>query len=215
MVQQPSRQAETAEAPAAADFGNLADAHAELLRERDIQFDFPPAELPPPRVPEPSGLNLAPLLEVVFWIVVALAAAGLIYLIVTRLTGFSWRRRVKDAAATADQADWRPDAVRARTLLEEADALAAEGRFSEAAHLLLHRSIEDIDQRRPETVRPALTSRELAGLPALPPEPASAFGSIVRAVERSLFGGRALAEPDWRDCRAAYERFAFAAAWRQ
>jgi hypothetical protein len=44
--------------------------------------------------------------------------------------------------------------------------------------------------------------------------PADAFRAIVAAVERSLFGGRALDAADWQDCRAAYERFAFAEAWR-
>ena len=33
-------------------------------------------------------------------------------------------------------------------------------------------------------------------------------------VERSLFARRPLAEGDWRDCRAAYEDFAFAEGWR-
>ena len=32
-------------------------------------------------------------------------------------------------------------------------------------------------------------------------------------VERSLFARRALAADDWRDCRAAYEEFAFAESW--
>ena len=33
-------------------------------------------------------------------------------------------------------------------------------------------------------------------------------------VERSLFAQRPLGESDWRDCRAAYEEFAFAEGWR-
>ena len=69
--------------------------------------------------------------------------------------------------------DWRPEAHEARTLLGEADALAAAGRFSEAAHrdqvrsaphctavsgghgdrITLFRSIEDVDERLPELIR--------------------------------------------------------------
>jgi hypothetical protein len=103
----------------------------------------------------------------------------------------------------------------ARGLLGDADALAAAGRYSDAAHLLLHRSIADIEEKRPATIRKALTSRDIASLPTIPASPASAFAAIVRAVERSLFGGRPLDEPAWRDCRAAYERFAFAQEWQR
>jgi hypothetical protein len=34
------------------------------------------------------------------------------------------------------------------------------------------------------------------------------------AVEKSLFGRRPLDAEDWRDCRAAYENFAFSAEWK-
>jgi hypothetical protein len=97
----------------------------------------------------------------------------------------------------------------ARQLLGDADALAAEGRYSEAAHLLLHRSIAEIDRRRPASVRKALTSRDIAALPAIPPSPAAAFRSIVAAVERSLFGRPPARRRRLAGCRAAYERFAF------
>ena len=61
------------------------------------------------------------------------------------------------------------------------------GRYSEAAHLLLFRSIEDIDARRPDLVRPALTSRDIAALPRSPARPRRAFARIAMMVERSLF----------------------------
>jgi hypothetical protein len=197
-------------------------AHAELLADPSIQFELPQIE---PRVPEqrareevrvPSGFDLpsAPAgagTLALFWIVVGLAAAGLLYLIVRRLA--EWRRPTHARSAEAE-ADWRLEEAPARQLLGDADALAAAGRYSEAAHLLLHRSIEEIDRRRPATVRKALTSRDIAGLPSIPPSPAAAFGAIVRAVERSLFGGRPLGADDWQICRSAYERFAFAGEWQ-
>ncbi|HWT13705.1 MAG TPA: DUF4129 domain-containing protein, partial [Allosphingosinicella sp.] len=82
------------------------------------------------------------------------------------------------------------------------------------AHLLLFRSIEDIESRRPRLVRPALTSRDIAALDAIPERPRGAFSRMARLVERSLFARRPLAEGDWRDCRAAYEEFAFVEGWR-
>ena len=96
-----------------------------------------------------------------------------------------------------------------REQLADASAASAE----EAARLVLHRSIADIKAHRPTLVRPALTSRDIAGLTALPGGPRAAFARIAMLVERSLFARRALAADDWRDCRAAYEEFAFAESW--
>jgi len=85
--------------------------------------------------------------------------------------------------------------------------------FDEAAHLLLFRSIDDIEDRRPRLVRPALTARDIAALDAVPPAARGAFSQIGSAVERSLFGGQALDAAAFVACRAAYEAFAFDKAW--
>jgi hypothetical protein len=196
-------------------------AHAELIADSTIQFELRPVEMPAaPNREEQSvpggGISLpageaGPVAVAIFWIVIALAAAGLVYLIAARLAG--WRFSGKAAQAQAEP-EWRMEPAPARQLLDDADVLAAEGRYSEAAHLLLHRSIAEIDRRRPATVRKALTSRDIAASPAIPPSPAAAFRAIVAAVERSLFGAHALDAADWQDCRAAYERFAFAREWQ-
>ena len=149
----------------------------------------------------------------VFWLLVAMAALAILYFIALRLSKIRapWHRaRSKETEA----AELQPRPALARQLLQEADELALEGRFSEAAHLILFRSIEEIDSRRPELVRPALTSRDIAALPAIPEQPRSAFARIAMIVERGLFARRELGEGDWRDCRSAYEQFAFAQAWR-
>ncbi len=200
-----------------ADGVSFAEAHRELLDDGSIQFELKPVFSDQPQASEarldvrpPSSFEPGPVPQIVFWVVVAAAAAGLLYLILARLAG--WRRR--DKPAEAAEPEWAIAEAPARTMLGEADALAAQGLYSEAAHLLLHRSIEEIDQRRPASVRKALTSRDIAGLPAIPPSPARAFASIVRAVERSLFGKRTLDAGDWRECREAYEHFAFAREWQ-
>jgi hypothetical protein len=198
-------------APAPIDGDAFAAAHRQLLGDASIQFDLARIE-PPPQPPDFSGS--VPLLQGVFWIVVAAIILFLIYLIAQRLSGAEWRWRRRAPADEAAEPSWRPEAGEARELLGEADALAAAGRFSEAARLLLFRSIGDIDSRRPDLVRPALTSRDIAALDAIPGRPRSAFARIAMLVERSLFAQRPLAEGDWRDCRAAYEDFAFAEGWR-
>jgi hypothetical protein len=193
-------------------------AHQELLEDSSIQFELLPVEPPEQRPAQSIQLDrdlgasndMGALPQILFWIVIGLAAAGLLYLIVARL----WGSRRREGPADQPQVQWQIAQEPAMQLLDDADALAAQGRYSEAAHLLLHRSIAEIDRRRPAAVRKALTSRDIARLPAIPARPAQAFAGIVRAVERSLFAGRALDEADWRRCRDDYQRFAFAAEWQ-
>lgn len=205
---------------ATGDPARFAEAYNALREDRSIQFEM--AEAQPPEVPAwmrwlGELLNgSGPIFQVLFWIIVAIGMLGLIYAIArwAQDGGFRRLKRRRRLDANADAPAWRPEEAPARALLGEADALAAAGRFSEAAHLLLFRSIDEIDKRRPHLVRPALTSRDIAGAPQLPAGPRNAFSRIVVAVESSLFGGCSLGEADWIGCRAAYEEFAFAREWR-
>lgn len=104
--------------------------------------------------------------------------------------------------------EWHPGADAARALLEEADRLAGEGRFDEAVHLLLRRSVDHIAEARPDWLHPAATAREIAGLPGLSDAARRAFSTIAERVERSLFALRNLGEGDWSAARAAYADFA-------
>ena len=191
------------------------EAHRALLADSSIQFELKAYE--PPQTPgwvEWLGRFLSnehPVLNGLLWVAVGLIVLTLLFFVLRRLAGSRWPW-ASEPEETVD--DWRPGEAPARALLAEADALAAEGRFGEAAHLLLFRSIEDIDSRRPDLVRPALTSRDIAALPAIPERPRGAFARIAMMVERSLFARRPLGEVDWRDCRSAYEEFAFAEGWR-
>lgn len=104
--------------------------------------------------------------------------------------------------------EWTPDREAAVALLEDADRLAAEGRYGEAAHLLLQRSVHHIAQARPDWLHPASTAREIATLPPLPERARRAFAAIAERVERSLFALRELTQADWTAARAAYADFA-------
>lgn len=210
----------TSAPPTPLDPATFSSAHNALLSDSSIQFELTEAPVPPPPPPpDPSAppsrdwlgdffATDHPWLRVSLWVLAALFALAIIAIVVMRLRGMEWPW-ARGAEAKAD-ADWRPEAGLARTLLGQADALAAAGRYSEAAHLLLYRSIEDVDERRPDLIRKSLTSRDIAALPAIPERPRGAFARIALAVERGIFARRALAEPDWRECRAAYEEFAFA-----
>jgi hypothetical protein len=202
----------------------LAEAHARLLADRSLQFTLgqPPT---PPNFKTPEWLKavsrwigeaatfLAPYAVWIFWIGVGLAVLAVLYLVARDILGsrLPFRRRKPQRVKPAD---WRPEALKARALLADADRLAGEGRFDEAAHLLLFRSIDDIDERRPRLLRPALTARDIAGLDQVPSPARNAFARITAIVERSLFGGEALDADAFADCRSAYEAFAFGEAWR-
>lgn len=138
----------------------------------------------------------------------------LLAVVVALLAWFLWHllspalRRRKSAQEEAEEIAWVPQREEALALLEDADRLAAEGRYDEATHLLLQRSVHQIATARPDWVEPSSTARELASLPALPDTARTAFGTIATRVERSLFALRSLGLEDWEAAREAYATFA-------
>lgn len=190
----------------------LAAAHQAFMQADGLQRDFTPMPVmkPPPawlmRLLHALG-EAAPVLKIVFWAGVALGVAALIWVIVRDLPFAALFRRKK---AAAEPSDWRPDAGAAHALLEDADRLAEAGRFEEAIHLLLFRSIEDIGAKRPEAVRAALTSRDIVEAAPLSEDGRAAFRLIADAVERSFFGGRPAGRDEFDRCRGQYEAFALA-----
>lgn len=194
----------------------LAAAHEALRRDASFQFDrtgFTPPEAPAWLRWIADALHaIAPLLEWVFWIGLALLAALVLFAIWREILKLR-RPKARPKAAGQAAAPWRPDAQAARDLLAEADALAARGLYAEASHLLLLRSVEDMERHRPRALRVSLTTREIAALQGLPENARTAFAAIGRVVERSLFGGAAVGRDDFADCRRAYEAFALPEGW--
>jgi len=188
-----------------------------LLADSRIQFALPQA--PQPRTPEwlkaiARWLHDAwPVLKVLTWITLGAIALFILYMIVSQFVDLRWPWR-RTAEEAPEEPEWRPDAAPVRALLEEADALAAAGRYAEAARLILLRSVEDIMKRRPGLVRPATTSRDLAATPEIPPAARPAFASIANVVEISLFADRGATAEAWHRARTAYADFALAGNWR-
>lgn len=192
----------------------------------DDDLQFVPVDVPDITPPEPSWFErmlaevfkflaelFAPIGQLIgaswFWLQWVLLAAviGFALFLLARLLGPLDGRRKKDVAA---EEEWQPDRAATLAMLEDADRLAAAGRFDEATRLLLQRSVGHIAAARPDWVEPSSTARELAALPALPDAARTAFGVIAERVERSLFALRALDRPDWEAARAAYAEFALA-----
>ena len=187
-----------------------------------IQFaPVPPA--PAPKTPEPpqwlSNLGewlgdwMKPVAQwlvaawpVLKWVLIGIAVLCLV-LIAWRLLQplLGWRPQPKE-----DAPEWTPDRDEALSLLDDADALAAAGRYDEATHLLLIRSVGQIRAARPDWLEPSSTAREIAALPSLPDRARTAFSAIAERVERSLFALRTLDADDWQVARSAYADFALA-----
>jgi hypothetical protein len=156
---------------------------------------------------------VAPFLGWIFIGGLAAALAIVLFFIGRELVRTRWPALFKRKRPASKPTVWRPDAVVARALLEEADKLAAAGRYAEAVRLILHRSIEEIDGRRPRLVKPAYTAREIGRLTDIPENARNVFVGIAGVVEKSFFGGQGLDADGFAACRKAYEAFAFPGAW--
>ena len=206
------------EGEASASYKKAAEAHTILLNDPSFQFDR--ANFDPPQTPGwlrwigETLQFLAPVLKWVFWIGLALLVGLILYAIAREILRLRKHAAKPDKPVPPVEADWRPDVQAARDLLAEADVLAARGQYADAAHLLLLRSVQDIEKRQPRALRVSLTAREIARLKALPEAARPAFERIGRVVERSLFGGAAVDAQDFADCRQAYEAFALPEGWR-
>ena len=197
---------------------DFADAHRRLLERKDLQFTFtpPPVDPPPIRIGWLGDLfqALAPIFNVIFWGGLALGLAGLMYFIGREVWHARYGRdRTEEIPPAVQKTDYRPEPALARELLDDADQLAAQGRYEEAVRVLLHRSIADIEKRAPRSISRAQTTREIARLSVLSEAAGDAFAPLVRAVERSFFGGFQLGETDYRACRESYTRFALPEVW--
>lgn len=199
-----------------------------LRADAEIQFAPLPAPKPPetPEWLQAIGRFLADLLEpvaraiaelarvlglsgtTIAWGIGAIVAALLLFLLARMVS--EGRLSRGNRAGEMPAPGWTPPAAEAQALLLDADRLAAEGRFDEATHLLLQRSVRQIESARPGLLEPSSTAREIAALPALPAAARDAFGVIAGRVERSLFALRSLSADDWHAARAAYADFALA-----
>ena len=196
-------------------------AHSELMSDSTYSFDYVVPEVPKVRPPPSDNWFLRLLGEIfgalgtvlvwLFWAgIIAIAAAILFYIAkeAVRLQRAK-NPKVKSEAKVVQAPAYTPDASAARLLLSDVDALAAAGKYDEAVHTLLLRSIEDIKVNNPRAVARDLTGREISALPILSDTARTVFSGISQRVERSLFGGRKLSLEDFKICREAYEGFAF------
>jgi hypothetical protein len=139
------------------------------------------------------------------WILAAASAGILFYVLVETIP--AWRS-ARDEGWGMDLIDPAAPAPTPAASLAEADALAGQGRFVEAMHLLLLHSLAELRRRLRLEFSDSLTSREILRRAQLPDEATVALRGIVTRVESSYFGDHPAARPDYESCRGRYEELA-------
>ena len=163
-----------------------------------------------PRFTLPTIEGLDPVASTLAWVLIIAAAALLLLFLARGLGrldfGAAARAQVERAPLEGPGGDGVPPPG-----LEQAESLAAGGRYAEAVRVLLAALIALFQNRLDPTLGPSLTSREVERRVALPDEARAAFVRIVAAVEVSHFGGHAVDEAAYRRCREGYREVAAAA----
>lgn len=198
-----------------------AEAAWRSIRESgDIQFAPVPPD-PPPVTPDwlkaigrflewllsPLGRLLGSTWSVLEMVMLVGAVLGVAWIAWSLLWPL-WRDRSNRQKMA--EPEWAPQREEALALLDDADRLAAQGFYGEAAHLLLKRSVGQIARARPDWLAPSSTAREIGRIAGLPDEARSAFGTIASLVERGRYALRPLGRDEWSTAREAYSRFALA-----
>ena len=181
----------------------------QVLESGEYQTD-PPAPREPEERPEQMTLP-AGLVEAILWVIggiVVVMIAVFLYNALQNRSGFKINRDSRQASPRLVETPIS-DAQReqdARTL-EEADALAAEGRFAEAIHLLLLVAMDRLKRELGNRLTPALTGREVLQLAPIPGAVVEPLTRMVSLSEIKHFGGRDAAAPDYAQCRDDFLAF--------
>ena len=152
-------------------------------------------------LPAPGTLGHAVLIALVLAVI-----AALVVVVARSISGLpppSIAAPADDAGPGAAKDDGRRGPSRPPPGL--AERLAAEGRFTEAVHVLLLESIVALGRVAPQPPE-SRTSRELLAHFGLRGPLREDFAGVVLAVERSLFGGQSLGREDYESCAQRVER---------
>ena len=141
--------------------------------------------------------------SVVFWLILAGIVAVVAYVLRDALPfGRPNEDRWQTNAGDAGEGQPKSHAEAAVT----AEELARQGRYMEAMHVLLLRSLVEMRQHMGETFADSLTSREILRHVRLSDAGRNALRDIVIRVEWSYFGEHPAALSDYTGCRESYDR---------
>lgn len=170
----------------------------------DVPFDLPDFS---PRSFEPS--EASGVSEALLWVLAAVFGVALIAVVAregVRLARRRGTKKKKRALAGGEGLDLATAAAeRLPASLAEALALARQGRFEEAIHVLLRGALGYLHALSDFSLEPALTSREVLVRAPLARDTRGAFEDLVMTVEVSLFGGMPVGAEDFERCRRSFE----------
>ncbi|HEX5137201.1 MAG TPA: DUF4129 domain-containing protein [Planctomycetota bacterium] len=138
--------------------------------------------------------DLGPVWRIVLFLVAGALAAALVAWVAREAR---MRRLARAAVARDEAAPAAAPVVAHRAPAADHEALALRGLFGEAVHSILVLALASIG-RAGSGLPPAWTSREVLAASKLGDDAREAFGSLVRLVEVTRFGGLPATEGDYR-----------------
>jgi len=154
-----------------------------------------------------EGSPLGRLAQWILWGAIGIA----IFLAVLSLVGALSRgdRDIEPVAGKSPDAPGIDRAVIERPL-GDADELARQGRFAEAIHTLLLRTLQELARTSSMRLQASMTSREILSRVPLLGDARVALSGLVTAVELTHFGDDVPGAPDYERCRDQFHVFASA-----
>lgn len=171
--------------------------------QTDLPLDRPDIE---ERRPDPSGARFQiPAAQLLLFAALAVCLGLVLYSLRDRLPRLGKPRlkaqtpeALAEAAAVERMAETR----------QEADELAASGRYAEAMHALLMRGLAEMRRRLGVEFADSLTSREILRAVRLVPAGRQGLADLIRRVEFVHFGLHPAGRDDYAACLASYEALA-------
>jgi len=155
----------------------------------------------------PAGGVLSTIASALMYVLIGVGLVLLVLFVVWELGGYKPDESVEEETEGDDDA---VDVAVVQKPLGDAEALAGHGRFGEAIHVLLLRTLEKHARRVTVRLPRSLTSREILARVAVPEDARQALADLVTAAEVSHFGDHDPDEADYRTCREQFHRFASA-----
>jgi hypothetical protein len=173
-----------------------------VMAEGDLQLQLPTGTEPPdgwnfslPQIPIPPAL--------LWTVLIAGAVAAVYYLFKDSLP--VWLRSRQGNWQAPDLGGAKLQSQSASEATQAADELALQGRYVEAMHVLLLKSLADMRRHLNLHFAESLTSREILRKVALSEAGQAALRDIVARVEWTYFGEHEAEASDYEACRGRFD----------
>lgn len=157
------------------------------------------------RTPRSRGDDDGSALGTILWLAIGAITLLLLFAFLRAWMRSPTRDLAKKKSAPAARKPLAPAAL--ERPLTEAERLAAEGRYAEAVHVLLLETMAALHAHSTHGLHASWTSREVLREAQMPAPAEQALGRLVKTVEQSLFGRRAVDKFDFARSFDAFKGF--------